>query len=197
MKYKFLNTWSKFMTIVVVLLTASASAHAGLIYQYTFTHTYNNVLGTTTGKIFGLEDNSTGHASNITMETYNREWLPYAGIALSTFDGIKTSEYTMENGVLTNFSMYYSNKDMFYLGGPVEHERILALEYTPGNPQSALGTIIFKESTPHRKIENTATGPLTISVYAPLVTEVPEPPTLAIFALGLMALVSRRFKKQS
>jgi hypothetical protein len=185
------------MTIVVVLLTASASAHAGLIYQYTFTHTYNNVLGTTTGKIFGLEDNSTGKASNITLETSIHDRFPSAGIDLNSFNTLKTSEYTMENGVLTNFSMYYSNKDFLYLSFTVEKERILALKYTTGDDPSALGTIIYKETAPNQKIENSASGPLTISVYAPLVTEVPESPTLAIFALGLMALVSRRFKKQS
>jgi hypothetical protein len=38
---------------------------------------------------------------------------------------------------------------------------------------------------------------LTVSEGPVLVSEVPEPSTLAIFALGLMGLASRRFKKQS
>jgi hypothetical protein len=35
------------------------------------------------------------------------------------------------------------------------------------------------------------------NVFAGKVTDVPEPTTLAIFALGIMGLASRRFKKQS
>jgi hypothetical protein len=185
------------MTIVVVLLTASASAHAGLIYQYTFTHTYNNVLGTTTGKIFGLEDNSTGKASNITVETYNNDWFPSAGIDFNSFNGRKICDYTMENGVLTKFFMYYQSIEIVPLASMTALTRTLIMDYKVGVDPFALGIIRFKLSSRFGIEESEATGPLTISAYAPLVTEVPEPSTLAIFALGLMALVSRRFKKQS
>jgi hypothetical protein len=185
------------MTIVVVLLTASASAHAGLIYQYTFTHTNNNVLGTTTGKIFGLEDNSTGKASNITVETYNHDWFPSAGIDLNSFNGLKISDYTMENGVLTKFFMYYQSIEIVPLADTATQTRTMIMDYKTGVDPLALGIIRFNLSSRFGSYETEGTGPLTISAYAPLVTEVPEPSTLAIFALGLMALVSRRFKKQS
>jgi hypothetical protein len=186
------------MTIVVVLLTASASAHAGLIYQYTFTHTYYSDLGTTTGKIFGLEDNSTGQASNITMETYDRDWFPFARIALNSFNGLKSSEYTMVNGVLTKFRMEYTNIDQGILMFGNEAKNTIILDYDIGDDPVAQGIIRFNFRTSDIILEpNEGSGPLTIVAYAPLVTEVPEPSTLAIFALGLMALVSRRFKKQS
>jgi hypothetical protein len=197
MKYKFLNTWSKFMTIVVVLLTASASAHAGLIYQYTFTHTYNNVQGTTTGKIYGLEDNTTGQASNITMETYNSDWLSGATSVLNLFNGYQLNEYTMANGVLTKFQMIYWNTDLGLLGIGIEQRRTMMMVYDIGVDPVAQGTIRFNLWSSRYNSVNEGSGPLTISAYAPLGTEVPEPSTLAIFALGLMALVSRRFKKQS
>jgi hypothetical protein len=185
------------MTIVVVLLTASASAHAGLIYQYTFTHTYNNVLGTTTGKIYGLEDNTTGQASNITMETYNRDWLPGAGIALNSFNGMQLSEYTMANGVLTKFNMIYWNEDKGLYRWNIIQRRTMMMNYDRGEDPVAQGTIRYNLWSSDDNRVHEGSGPLTISAYAPLGTEVPEPSTLAIFALGLMALVSRRFKKQS
>lgn len=197
MKYKFLNTWSKFMTIVVVLLTASASAHAGLIYQYTFTHTYNNVLGTTTGKIYGLEDNTTGQATNITMETYNSDWLASATDDLNQFNGQRVNEYTMANGVLTAFNMFYWTEDLGLKLRDVHQRRTMMMAYDIGVVPVAQGTIRFNKWSTEGNSVNEGSGPLTISAYAPLGTEVPEPSTLAIFALGLMALVSRRFKKQS
>jgi hypothetical protein len=73
----------------------------------------------------------------------------------------------------------------------------MIMDYNTGVDPFALGIIRFNLSSRFGIYETEGTGPLTISAYAPLVTEVPESPTLAIFALGLMALVSRRFKKQS
>ena len=183
------------MTIVVVLLTASASAHAGLIYQYTFTHTYNDVLGTTTGKIYGLEDNTTGKASSITMETYNSEWAS-GHTVLDSFNGKKVANFTMANGVLTKFEMYYTSYALKNQKG-VSSKHTIIMRYDIDDIKGAFGVIEHDFEGSGLKFLDVGTGPLTIAAFDPLDTEVPEPSTLAIFALGLMALVSRRFKKQS
>jgi hypothetical protein len=192
MKFKFLNTWSKFMTIVVVLLTASASAHAGLIYQFTFSHTINNVQGTTTGKIYGLEDNTTGEATDIKLESTHSIW---SRSDLSAWNSFRSNEYTMENGELTKFNMAYI--DYNHLSGLGVQRYQINMTYGRDNIGEDLGELKFTQSYFNIVQSLSGSGPLFITAFTPTETEVPEPSTLAIFALGMMGLASRRFKKQS
>jgi hypothetical protein len=198
MKFKFLNTWSKFMTIVVVLLTASATAHAGLIYQFTFTHTSNGVQGTTSGKIYGLEDNTTGEATDIKLESVDSNWILNSVTDLSLWNGFKLSEYTMLNGVLTRFGMtYWNDSTIDGFGGGIYQRYSLIMDYNVEDSTNAYGSHQFRYVDSTTNFQKATSGLLTLSAYAPLETEVPEPSTLAIFALGMIGLASRRFKKQS
>lgn len=58
------------LVAAVALLAASLSAQATPVFQYSFTNATGTVNGTVTGKIYGLNDNASGAATQVTIETF-------------------------------------------------------------------------------------------------------------------------------
>ncbi|MCJ8321967.1 MAG: PEP-CTERM sorting domain-containing protein [Colwellia sp.] len=219
MKFKFLN-------IIWISLILSASclvnnANAGLIQDgeiitdtetnnewFTLTSTlgfsYNEMLlnfmdinskfyGFSYATFSDLETliNGQGYTGNYAMPDYNSGNMSAAQLLLTTFGQTGSNVAARSDGMFQTDSVGFANwlvvLPSYNWNGPGA-TAVIAYDATGWGPHRAvagwgngndMGSWIFKADEP---ITGTA--------------NVPEPSTLAIFALGMIGLASRRFKKQ-
>jgi hypothetical protein len=213
MKFKFLNK-----VFMVLAITTSCLSNAGLITdhdgyvtdsvtgwqwldaRFTDNMSYNDVLASTTsGSLIGWEIASTSEVLGLLLHQNNNVLIPTAGtngtwdtsifsfkaLVMMLGDGsnfINPSNYGYINGMTTEISSYSGRA-----GAPrtvqIGWNRSLVnqgfLRDDSFGPSSYTNTNYYSSTWLVKK------------------AEVPEPSTLAIFALGMIGLASRRFKKQS
>jgi hypothetical protein len=187
MNFKFLKA-----AIVSIVLTVSSFANAGLITL--------SVSGT------DVNDSSNYYLANITFddsiagESGSNTILGITDFQMRTFGAFETT-FGFED--IDRFSWYYLYSND--LGSPRVYEGLsnrayFAIGVSNDDGYSMTNTNyisqgLYLNNSQLVRYLNDPIGSRT-AVLEPS-TAVPEPSTLAIFALGLMGLASRRFKKQS
>jgi hypothetical protein len=178
-----------------LILSVSGFANASLI-EYIYTGTGSGSIGNTnfTDVFFTITEysdteNIQSCGGSCIYLNSNSATISLDGIDLFQFT---TGTYTFNNNGRLGFSR--SSGDLYNIFDVGNFDMISALAPIAGNP-----SLIQWNLSP----VNTSGGVLSfISASTPgtfeaRLTSVPEPSSLAIFALGVMGLVSRRFKKQS
>jgi len=137
---------------------------------------------------------STGGDHSVQDPNFTGDWNNFTSAA----DGLTYSTYQRSSDGLYGTSRI----DGLFLNGNGEYG-YLSIETNYGyknirNLRWVLASEYVTSSIYYKGPTNSLTKTSTRlwMVYNPAVTSVPEPSTLAIFALGIIGLVSRRFKKQ-
>jgi hypothetical protein len=213
MKFKFLNK-----VFMVLAITTSCLSNAGLITdndgyvtdsvtgwqwldaRFTDNMSYNDVLASTTsGSLIGWEIASTSEVLGLLLHQNNNVLIPVTGaghtwdtsifsfkaLVMMLGDGSYyggNANYGFLNGMTTEISSYSSSA-----GAP----RTVQIGWNQGRVNQG-----FLRDDSFGPSSHTATNNYT-NTWLVKKAEVPEPSTLAIFALGMIGLASRRFKKQS
>ncbi len=176
MKSKFLK-----MAIVGLILTVSGLANAGLI-EADFLATNDGFYDTETGLYWvDLNKYTQGNISHM------RTQIDAFGATMATTAQI-TQLFANVDDVATFFSF----------AGAIDQSPYLWGFYDDGNPTGPGGQAFIVNDGRKYIVPNRSSyqgGHEWLSAWA--VYDVPEPSTLAIFALGMIGLASRRFKKQS
>jgi hypothetical protein len=189
MKFKFLNA-----AILGLVLTVSSVANAGLIAIDDW-HLTSDSLG-------GLRQ-STFDSSVYFAITQQQGYLSTDTFSMiSGFHWASTAEAfaifgSTRNGDFSNTRVYYNqggwNGYIDNDGNSNSYQFIYNDTFSTGKYKHA-GNYEEHLSNTHGNISARVAG--LVLIKDP-VTDVPEPSTLAIFALGMIGLASRRFKKQS
>jgi len=181
MKFKFLKV------LLVILATFTSSAYAGLI-EYTFNGEYHD--GSTVSGTFLYND---------ITEDFSTFLLTLNGgnnFSNSTFTYLHLETYRAIVLLDPNDGPAYNDDNVFHIilqnlgNGPGSLWG--ELSYDSDNVYSDIASC-DKDHCPARDNLDVATSTSLTGRYV----DVPEPSTLAIFALGMIGLASRRFKKQS
>lgn len=172
MKFKY------FKILLLALATFTGSAYAGLI-EYTFTGDYHD--GSTASGTFYYDDIAEEYSNAlITLEGGNNfsdstfDYFHYVGphfiVLLDSIDGPE-----------------YNDDNVFHI---ILQDSGLFGELNPTSVYSDIASC-DKNHCPARDNLDVATSTTLTGRYV----DVPEPSTLAILALGMIGLASRRFKK--
>ena len=191
---------SKFINIVVVCMLAlfvADRANANLI----FGNIYTDIHGEKWEYInsFDLALGERYKENNIikNVETFNgleaavKLYGPLAGGAIYALSSNNYDEYLFFEGTIDGFVNHNAWYDSFGQNGSV---RARAENITTDNAGAA-GYNTVGDYSAYIK-DRAAAGQFMNHVFKSVVTSVPEPSTLAIFSLALIALVSRRIKTQ-
>ncbi|WP_259366372.1 MULTISPECIES: PEP-CTERM sorting domain-containing protein [unclassified Colwellia] len=201
MKFKFLN-----VTLAVLIISICSSANAGLIQLADFDVSATTIdfsdatlnSSTYTNGIFSI----TG--GNITNNTINTSIF---GLNYSTQTNSNPGVFRLDFSSFISaigMNVHYNSSDVSLrlfdindvllessLSSPTQYSTIsgfVGLNTGANNIAYALIDVPGRVNIHDLYMDN---------VVYQRVTDVPEPSTLAIFALGMMGLASRRFKKQS
>jgi hypothetical protein len=188
MKNKFLKA-----ALVGLFLTVSSLASAALIIQN------QNVSTNSFSHTFSAFDSSLGNLESVTFSFD----VSLVGTifdddcsSFSDCDGTRTLDLTF-NGLSKQSAVFIDNNE-FNFALSLNIADIVSFDTGDFANWTALGNVLVSSSCSgdcYNEIGNsTQTGTVSLSYEY---SEVPEPSTLAIFALGLMGLASRRFKKKS
>ncbi len=205
MKFKFLKT-----VVTGLLLTVCSFANAGLIEVDLLSAGDNLIIQSSDTQSEYIKLSATNNTRAINESLYSDlgfRWATleemlvlYISIGLSNSSGIWDSP-TDYGKALAAVSLFTSGEvtdsmNLFVDDGSAGSKigTWSQLRINPGSYETHIYEIsipdapLYAEAGPHAE----ATGQLMIRTVA-----VPEPSSLAIFALGMMGLASRRFKKQS
>ncbi|WP_019027981.1 PEP-CTERM sorting domain-containing protein [Colwellia piezophila] len=107
-------------------------------------------------------------------------------------------QYLYEDGVRVHFIVNWLAGDKYLqrLGKKCDNTGCLG-QMSAENKNSAKGMFIEDYHNGHNTISDDSETSLSHALVRTTPQDVPEPSTFAIFALGIMGLVSRRLKKQS
>jgi hypothetical protein len=215
MKFKFLNK-----VFMVLAITTSCLSNAGLITdhdgyvtdsvtgwqwldaRFTDNMSYNDVLASTTsGSLIGWEIASTSEVLGLLLHQNNNVLIPTTGTGY-TWD---TSIFSFKALVmmLGDGSNYGDHAGYGYLNGMTTD--ISSYSNSAGAPRTVqFGWHGHSTYVNQGFLRDDSWGPSSYTTtqsntntWLVKKAEVPEPSTLAIFALGMIGLASRRFKKQS
>ncbi|GLX79477.1 hypothetical protein tinsulaeT_28170 [Thalassotalea insulae] len=210
MKFIFLKT-----ALVGLFLTVSNLANAGLITVWTNESDFLTDNLSLTMESFesasGLELPLV--AGQITVSTDNTSYGSFNGISsLFPTDGVSEVRYGADDGDSIFFS-FADAINVFGINisdfGTTEGSPVLTffdnsgntLQVLSGTQNTGLNFFGFKSDTLFTQVQFKYTGANGDGIYFDEAyfnsVNVPEPSTLAIFALGVIGLSSRRFKKQS
>ncbi|AOW77323.1 hypothetical protein A3Q34_10915 [Colwellia sp. PAMC 20917] len=198
MKFKFLK-----IAIAALVVLSTTVTHANLIVDGGFEF----------GQATGTASTSSGYGawSTISGQTYLLG-MPYAG--MSTLEGLNAMHVGngygfgyVEQSFATNIgSLYELTYSMIGWSGGAG--RVSAHLYNTGTTDLITGlstgggwvtgsfTFTASNTLTTLKLQNVS-GASTVDDVSLISVAVPEPSTIAIFALGMIGLVSRRFKKQA
>ncbi|WP_259368488.1 PEP-CTERM sorting domain-containing protein [Colwellia sp. BRX10-4] len=203
---------------MVLAITTSCLSNAGLITdhdgyvtdsvtgwqwldaRFTDNMSYNDVLASTTsGSLIGWEIASTSEVLGLLLHQNNNVLIPTTGTG-RTWD---TSIFSFKALVmmLGDGSYYGDNANHGYLNGMTTE--ISSYSNRAGAPRTVqIGW--WSDKVAQGFLRDDSWGPgshsttnIRTNTWLVKKAEVPEPSTLAIFALGMIGLASRRFKKQS
>ncbi|MEW6995267.1 PEP-CTERM sorting domain-containing protein [Colwelliaceae bacterium MEBiC 14330] len=208
-------------TVAGLVLSVSCFANAGLIIQadsvttnmgeYSATYLANDAIdqsGLSIGYTSGVSDFDTYLSLNPTHIADSNTWFSSVGVSSGYFD--------LSLGGMFNISSLALWNESQTSGQGVNTFNLYAANNIDFNASTLLGSFAAIEGTQtaqvfnfsntlasHFRIEvlsnhgsSCCTGIMEIA-FEKSVTDVPEPSTLAILALGVMGLTSRRFKKQA
>jgi hypothetical protein len=169
------------LTCVLLMTLSVSSANATLIFDFSFT---NDTSGGSivTGEIAGLLDNATSSASSVAILTNSSSF----GVGQFDISQATTNLFTVSSGVLTSWD--FLSFGVLASGSAFVADSSLILL---SNPNPAAG-LTFNANTVSSS--NTSASSFVVTRRLPMAT-VSEPSTLVIFALGMIGLASRRFKK--
>ncbi len=105
----FVRSLLRFTLASVVLLAASFSAQAALVFNFSITNAFGSVSGTVTGTIYGLTDNSTGAATSVTIDTFPSGLDSIFGsgpIDATLWDVQSENSFTVVDGLVTTGRFY-------------------------------------------------------------------------------------------
>jgi hypothetical protein len=168
----------------IVLAAGPASADD---FSFSFTNDIGNVVGTVTGEILGLTDNSTGAATDVIIESFpsalsadlNSSYT--APIDLFAFPWFSTASdtFTETDGEITaaDFGVDDGDYDFVTLGTGCNYGTFC------GNGFGNWGS-------------DNATEGSTIS-FSQLGSSTPEPSTLGLMLAGFVALTARRVRRKA
>ncbi len=179
--------------VAIVLLLSTTVAQAGLIFDVTeYTET------TMTFQVSGTLDQV--YDSN----NYDSLLLVATDFNLSEFwntSAVSFTGTTLVNGIAANWTRWDNGSDTgyaFYSAVGGGFNVLLSAGSTFNIAITAVGNFntVDYSASDFELYMGSASGRVAQHLLASQ-TEVPEPSTLAIFALGMIGLASRRFKKQS
>ena len=183
----------KKLFIMIVILLASATAQAGLILHISpdgATGTRWEFIGSTTAVSSSSNNSFWGESSGTLANTYSgsHSILTGSGTLFSSSGGthnvinLWASEHTFDGIAPRVSGISWTAGDILSWSGDLTSDLLFA--------NLNLGTI-----TTHSILGTTLSESLTITVSNSAMRTIPEPSTIAILALGIMALASRRFKQ--
>ena len=188
----------KFLNVVLTSLTLSLSgfANAGLIFS-DVTYTDSSVTFTVNGDMSGYDLTGVDHTGVFALRYYGDIWggqhfSPNTWTG-NVFDGISVS-FSGNTGTWSGYNYSWSLLDTNVTNTDVASNNTVTVDF---------GTNYLVEGMSNYRIDfmsgNGNNGnSLVLGSFGTFEVnnDVPEPSTLAIFALGLMGLASRRYKKQ-
>jgi hypothetical protein len=206
MNFKFLNA-----AIVSLVLSVSGFANAGLITSIDSGATTHDFIfsGFTAGPISesGITYSSTHSSSVYGYESSygfsgNGLWNGMDMLGLNTQIGAMTIEFDTAVAEVLAFVNYIDtwsgSARISVFDSSFSLLETSALTFSTGGVANSGFDLGFKRNTNEIKyIQFIDQGIGLNNLRSFASTDVPEPSTLAIFALGIMGLASRRFKKQS
>jgi len=163
-------------------------AKAGLIYNIDLTPNSGSITGTieTDGTIGTLQ---LANILNYSL-TLNDSVDSYIINSINSTLNVNGSSQLFSTATELLFNFEGTTSNWRWDASPLGEHWMFALQAQTGNGYVFLNHNFRIDE--HSQTENGYTG---IQVVA--MTNIPEPSTLAIFALGMIGLASRRFKKQS
>ncbi len=178
----------------LIFSVISSSSNAGLIdFSDNFGDGSTSFSKTITGS--GLDVGTIATFNNVKAESFGNDFYLSGGLGLGsgglgyTWDVSFDKDVTL-TGLLFAFARNFTEFD-------IQGSTVAANDGALATPMTFLAGNSYTFSTDKRL----STGFGGVIFYQwnfdAVTTSVPEPSTLAIFAIGLMGLVARRFKKQS
>ena len=182
-----------------LVLSVSGFANAGLI-EYTYDGPIGNDVDTNPASLFEITitDNYIISDLNVQFELFDSSDLFWTDLDLTISNGFTTVILASAQNILFGsdglFNVTFDDEALNNLstGNSVgSYKSLESLSAFDG--QNITGTWTLSIFDDYQPGENN--NLISYSITA-TTTSVPEPSTLAIFALGIMGLASRRFKKQ-
>jgi len=171
---------------LTALIIVSVSAQASLVFQFSITNTIGTVGGTVTGTIYGLSDNSTGAASDVTIDTLPAGMssiYPVGSIDAALWDQQLQNSFTVSGGAIVAAEFWAQNSFNGFLQG--------SQLYIDGGEGPYNFVNVDGTDTHYVWGDN---GPQGVAFTQISANDVPEPGSVALVALGLLGslLVRRR-----
>lgn len=179
--------------IAIVLLLSTTVAQAGLIFDVT-EYTENAMTFQVSGTLDQVYDSNNFDSTLLVATDFNLG--EFWNTSAVSFTGT-----TLVNGIASNWQRWDNGSDTgyaFYSGVGGSYNMLLSAGTTFNISITAIGNFntVDYSASDFELYMGTASGRVAQHLLASQ-TEVPEPSTLAIFALGMIGLASRRFKNQS
>ena len=181
---KTFKSFAKGFIALVVLAGSLTSAQAALVFQYSFTNLSGTVSGTVTGKIYGLNDNGTGAASSVTIESFPVGLNSVFGagpIDTSIWDQQVQNQFTVSGGQVTGGGFYarqtlnfLSYGAQLFINGNTGPYNFVNIDGADDNYVWGANGFAAANITPFDS------------------QSVPEPSTLALFGLAVVAMGLKR-----
>lgn len=197
MKLKYLKAMA-----MCILLGASNSAIAGLIYDFDVSKQTLDSSTDFLGYSVVIEFSNNTDFNYVTNENIERVGFTFEGVEYSG----SNVEFNINGGTNELFS-FDSSGDLILTLGSTNHktdlrwtdgDNYIQLSHSKiGAGQNSTNLVIQHNGDLISAHSQTYTNDFVGVARTSGVPAIPEPSTLAIFAIGMLGLVSRRFKKQS
>ncbi|XPF95996.1 PEP-CTERM sorting domain-containing protein [Colwellia sp. RE-S-Sl-9] len=183
-----------------LILSVSGIANASII-TYTDSQTFSGNLNFPNVITFNFATPTFAPVTGATLITTSMGDWSYEGVAgaLSSSESLSVS---LDGNLISN-DLFHLNANLDALS-PTKNDNSQAIFQTIFIPQVLLSSLVIDGTlslvyTPRTEVNvSSSSSFLTAQIsydYTDDVASVPEPSTLAIFALGIMGLASRKFKK--
>jgi hypothetical protein len=185
-----------------IMFTISSFAHAGIIeLTWNTSLSSTSIVGTNVGDNVSLVfrfDSLTNDLSNLVLN--KSSFLDYSfnlddGRFITFDSGISTTYVNNDFFVFNSLGNLYSVNGFHIRDSDVE-SNIVGVNGTFQTLFNNGANCILCFGTNNAHVNNVGLG-LSADSWTIRYAQVPEPSTLAIFALGMIGIASRRFKKQS
>jgi hypothetical protein len=176
------------MVLAVTMLAAEGPVQASQIFDFSFTNDGGNVSGTVTGRILGLNDNSTGPASHVLIDSFPGalSGLGAAPIDTALWNFPIVNSFTVTGGIVTAADFLVENDS------PSSVDALGINEHDDFN----VNRLLSVDKSTFAEPEIISRGGLSAAHVTLAPSSTPEPATITLLGTAVVAIGALRLRRR-